>query len=133
MKRTTIFLILTFLYLVAVALLCFANFSHAPHVQRTFLGFPTDKVIHFLMFLPFPILAFFSIHLKKAGLLKTVLLLAALFALGCLIAWGTELVQDLIPYREMELLDFKADRMGLACGCAITFLIQLLFCRKTDA
>lgn len=133
MKRTTIFRILTLLYLGAVALICFANFNNLPDVQKTFLGIPTDKIVHFLMFLPFPVLAFWSLRLRRKGVIKTLLILVAIFALGCLIAWGTEYVQGMLPYRDMDMLDFRADRIGLACGSFVTFFIQLFSFRKADA
>lgn len=133
MKRTTIFRILTLLYLGAVALLCFANFNSLPDVQKTFLRIPMDKLVHFLMFLPFPVLAYCSLRLERKGVVKTILVLVAIFAVGCLIAWGTELVQSKLPYRDMDLLDFRADRIGLACGCLVTFFIQLFSRPKADA
>ena len=133
MKRTTIFRILTILYLGAVALLCFANFNNLPDVQKTFLGIPADKIVHFLMFLPFPILAFWSLRLRRKGLVKTLLVLVAIFIVGCLIAWGTEYVQSKLPYRDMDLLDFRADRIGLAVGCMAMFFIQLFSRPKADA
>lgn len=133
MRRITIFRIFTLLYLAVVALLCFANFSQLPEVQQYFLGIPADKLVHFLMFLPFPILAFWSLAKKRTGVVKTLLVLAGLYALGCLIAWGTEYVQGLLPYREMDMADFKADRIGLACGSIIAFIIQLFTFRRADA
>lgn len=133
MKRTTIFRILTVLYLVAVALICFLNFSGMPDIQKDFLGIPTDKIVHFLMFLPFPFLAYKSLRLTRNGVVKTLLILVALFAVGCFIAWGTEYVQSKLPYRDMDPMDFLADRIGLACGAVATFLIQLFSVPKSDA
>ena len=50
------------------------------------------------MFVPFTFLAFWSFSkADKAGIGKTMLTLLALFALGCLIAWGTEVVQGKLP------------------------------------
>lgn len=133
MRRTTLFRILLLLYLGVLALLCFANFSSVPEVQPTFLGIPADKLVHFLMFLPFPSLAFWSLRPGRFGVVKTLLILIVIFAVGCLVAWGTEYVQGLLPYREMDMLDFRADRIGLACGCIIAFLIQLFSGTNPDA
>ena len=133
MRRTTIFRVLTFLYLGVVALLCFANFSHLPDMQRSFLGIPTDKIVHFLMFLPFPVLAFWSLVKRRRTVVATLLILACLYVVGCLLAWGTEYVQGMLPYREMDMSDFKADRIGLACGSLIAFIIQLFSFKKADA
>ena len=49
-----------YLYLIAIAVLCFGKFSDLPSVSNTILGIPTDKVVHFVMFFPFPILAFLA-------------------------------------------------------------------------
>ncbi len=133
MKRTIIFRLLTLLYLVAIAVLCFANFSSMPDVQKSFLGIPTDKIVHFLMFIPFPVLAYWSFSPKRITIVKMLLMLAAIFAAGCLIAWGTEYVQGKLPYRKMDMTDFKADRIGLAIGCLFSFFSQLFLRPKTDA
>lgn len=131
MKRPILFRILTLVYLVAVAFLCFGNFGSLPDVQRSFFGIPTDKIVHFLMFVPFTFLAFWSFSkADKTGVVKTMLALLALFALGCLIAWGTELVQSKLPYRSFDMKDFRADRIGLACGTVVTFIVQFFIRRK---
>ena len=133
MKRTAIFRILTIVYLIVLAVLCFANFNRVQEVQHTFLGIPADKIVHFLMFLPFPALAFWSLRLTRKGVVKTLLILVLLFIIGCAIAWGTEYIQGLLPYRDMDMLDFMADRIGLACGCMAVFFIQLFSRSKADA
>ena len=133
MKRTTIFRILMLLYLGAVALLCFANFNNLPDVQKSFFGIATDKIVHFFMFLPFPVLAYWSLRLARNSVVKTLIILVAIFIVGCLLAWGTEFVQSKLPYRQMDILDFRADRIGLASGCIIAFFIKLISRPKVDA
>ena len=49
--------ILFAVYLAAVAFLCFGQFSSSQDVPMDLWGIPTDKVVHFLMFFPFPLLA----------------------------------------------------------------------------
>jgi VanZ family protein len=134
MKRAIIFQILTLLYLGTVAFLCFARFPVMNEVPPVIFNIPMDKIVHFLMFLPFPILAYFSLPIRRKGVVKTLLVLVAIFLVGCLIAWGTERVQGLLPYRYMDAADFKADRYGLGTGTIIAFLIQLLIKHpETDA
>lgn len=125
MKRTVLFRILTVVYLAVIAVLCFANFGSNREVPLTLFGLPTDKIVHFLMFLPFPFLAFFSFPLRKAGVMKSLLLVIGLFAMGCLLACGTEYIQSKLPYRTMDPNDFRADAAGLICGSVTTFLIRL--------
>ena len=124
MSRVWVFRILTVLYLIAVAVLCFSNFSHMSEMPRTVFGLPADKVVHFVMFLPFPVLSYFSFDVRKA---------VCMFALGCVLAWGTELIQSRIPYRSMDPADFKADRIGLICGSLVSFFILLLKHKKNNA
>lgn len=133
MRKVWIIRLLTLLYLAAVAVLCFANFSKMPDVPRTFLGLPLDKIVHFLMFLPFPILTFFSIGSGRPGVVKTLFIIVLLFGAGCLMAWGTEVYQGKLPYRNMDPADFKADRIGLMCGAIIAFVIQFFVYKKKNA
>lgn len=133
MARTSILRILTVLYLGTLAVLCFANFNNVQEVQHTLWGIPADKIVHFLMFMPFPVLAFWSLTMKRLSLPKTFLAFAVIFAVGCLIAWGTEYVQGLLPYRQMDSEDFRADRIGLACGTLIAFVVLAFSRNKANA
>ena len=104
------------LYLVAVAWLCFGKFDSLPHVERTLLGIPTDKVVHFLMFLPFPILSFlaFDGYPGKHGTAVLYTILA--FFAGCAFAAATECIQARLSYRTGDGVDFQADFLALAAG-----------------
>ena len=133
MKRTTLFKILTLLYLVAVAVLCFANFSSLPKAPRHILGFDADKVVHFLMFFPFPLLAYFSFPLNKRGLVFTFFAIVLIFGVGCGLAGITEYVQSKLPYRKMDAADFNADMLGLLLASLITFIISLFIHSRKNA
>ena len=113
------------LYLAAVLYLCFGNFSDMSSVAKHFLGIESDKLVHFLMFLPFPILFYLAFGWKTRNPLQSVLLALAILALGSLIAAGTELVQDLIPYRASDLKDFLADFLALCISTVIILAIDL--------
>ena len=57
MKFSRVFKIVLFLvYVALVAWLCFGMFKPSQDIPRSLFGIPIDKVVHFLMFLPFPIL-----------------------------------------------------------------------------
>jgi VanZ family protein len=122
----TIFRVLFYLYLVAVAVLCFGSFNSLPEVSKTILGIPTDKVVHFCMFFPFPILAFLAYD-KYTGDRKKVLLFAIVtFVVGCILAAGTELGQAyLTEYRSGDPKDFLADFLALLSGSVIATWIDL--------
>ena len=113
------------LYLAAVLYLCFGNFSDMSSVAKHFLGIESDKVVHFLMFLPFPILFYMAFGWRTRNPWHSVLLSLAILALGSFIAAGTELVQDLIPYRASDIADFKADFLALCISSAVTFFVDL--------
>ena len=44
-------------YILAVLVLCFGKFESTEDVPMDLWGIPTDKVVHFLMFFPFPLQA----------------------------------------------------------------------------
>lgn len=64
-KNSTCAIIIFILYLTLVAVLCFGNFNDETHsigrwLPESIWGIPIDKYIHFLMFFPFPIAAFYA-------------------------------------------------------------------------
>lgn len=127
MKARTLLLfrILMVLYIAAIAVLCFAHFSNMTDVPTTIFGLDADKIVHFLMFLPFPLLAYLAIGKLPKTPLRALLATLALFFVGSLIAAGTEIGQAYLPYRSADPLDFKADTLALAIGSLITFIVML--------
>ena len=119
--------ILFLLYLIAVAWLCFGRFDNTPDVPLSFFGIPTDKLVHFAMFLPFPVLTFFAFNRYSEKFLKSFLWLWLTFFIGALIAAGTEIGQGLTEYRSADTLDYLADLIGLGTG---TIAVILLMIRK---
>lgn len=114
------------LYLVAVCILCFGHFTSTPKVQPSFLGIPTDKIVHFLMFFPFPILVYFAFdyygqkrHWKFLGVAFTLLA-------GEAIALGTELGQGLTTYRNKDPWDLLADSIALVVASLVVLILVLL-------
>ena len=76
--------ILLGVYLLVLLVLCFANFSSIPEVKKQLFGIPMDKVVHFCMFFPFPILAFLSFDRYTETVSRTLLLVGATFLVGIL-------------------------------------------------
>ena len=105
------------IYLVAVGVLCFIRPSSLPEMEiKTFLGLPIDKVLHFLMFLPYPILSglvFINREQKIPGI-TAIMLILAITGIG--VAYGTEMIQAQTEYRSYEIADFYADMTGIAAG-----------------
>lgn len=118
--------ILFVLYLLAIAFLLFATSDQLPNVKESMLGFQTDKVAHFLMFTPFPILAFLSTDMVSKKWWHSVLAVVIIFVIGAAIAAFTEYAQGLTDYRVADLADYKADLCGLALTSVIVLVVDLL-------
>ena len=103
MTRRWIFRILLVLYLCAVAWLCFGHFSNIPNIKMSYWGIPTDKIVHFLMFFPFPLLAFGGFDKYTTKPWHSFLFVAVLFGIGCLLAGATEITTVVII--RMTLID----------------------------
>ncbi len=116
--------------LAAVAFLCFGRFSSSEDVPMDLWGIPTDKVVHFLMFFPFPLLAFLAFGGYKGQVGKAVLKTAIAFLAGCAFAAGTEWVQTRLPYRSGDPVDFQADALALLFSSIIVLLLVLVKHRK---
>ena len=122
---------LFFFYVAALLFLCFGKFDSMPSVSRTLLGIPTDKLVHFCLFFPFPILAFLAFdqftHTWRSSLFFTL----ATLAIGCLLALGTEWGQaHLTDYRSGDPNDFLADLIALILSSILVFIWDIRKQRK---
>ena len=133
MKKIWIVRVIDIIYLIAICVLCFADFDSVHGVPREFFGIPTDKWIHFLMFLPYPLLAFFSFKPHETSVSRVLLLLLAVLAFGVLLAEATEIIQGYLPYRTKDEADLKSDCLGLVGGTFLTIIVLLLMPRKKNA
>ncbi|MBR5100801.1 MAG: hypothetical protein IKX34_05815 [Bacteroidales bacterium] len=122
-----IFKIVLFLaYVALVAWLCFGTFKPDSSVPRSILGIPTDKVVHFLMFLPFPILG--TIALDFRSWWRT---LSMTTLLANIIAFCFEQLQSRITtVRITDPADLNANFLGITLGLLIAILIGLLAKKK---
>jgi VanZ family protein len=124
-RKRTLARLVFLLYFAAVLYLCFGQFSSLAEVTKRFLGFEADKVVHFLMFLPFPILFYLAFRWRTRNGWHSLGLTLFILVLGAAIAAGTEYIQDFIPNRASDILDFRADFLALCCASVITFIIDL--------
>ena len=118
------------LYLVAVAVLCFARFPESEDVPKALLGIPMDKVVHFLMFFPFPVLAYLAFDRFRGKRWASVLWTAATLLGGCAFAAVTELVQSRLPYRSGDPADFRADALSILLSSILVLILILVQKRK---
>lgn len=118
--------ILLGVYLLAILVLCFANFSKVPQVQKEILGIPTDKLVHFLMFFPFPILAFFAFDKHTESVKSTLLFTGLTFLTGCVFAAATEFGQaELTTWRSGDPHDLIADVCALAVASIVVIFLDI--------
>lgn len=119
------------LYLAAVAVLCFANIKSTPDIRKEFFGIATDKIAHFLMFLPLPILAFFAFDKYTDKVWTSILCTLITFACGVGIAALTEVVQSRLPYRSGDHRDFAADLLALGLSSVLVLIIDITKQKKS--
>ena len=106
-------------YLCAVAFLCFGNFSSMSEVPDYFLGIPLDKIAHFVMFLPLPVLIYLSSFKDGRPPRKPLAVLCIAIVVGIALAATTELGQSRLDYRSGESSDFKADVIAVALSALV--------------
>lgn len=116
-------LIIKSLYIIYIGLVmffCFYNFSSGVDLSKYFLGIRLDKYAHFVLFFPYPFIAWltckYSRHLAKYRKYS----IWITFISGLLLAVFTEVVQKLlIPGREGDPYDFLADFIAITLGTII--------------
>ena len=125
-----LFRLIMLLYLGAVAYLCFANFDKVQDMPKTLFGIPLDKIVHFCMFFPFPIIAFFSYDRKTDRPIEAVAAAVVSAAVGGIFAGLTEIVQGSLPYRTQDIADFHADLIAIGISAILVVTVDLLKMRK---
>ena len=128
--RSIIFSIAMVLYIGVVAYLPFANCEKLSSIPRLFLGIPTDKVVHFCMFFPFPILAYLAYDKLTDTPLKAFAALLSICAIGAIFAGLTEIGQSLLPYRYEDISDFRADCLAIGIAGIRTFIVGVVKTRR---
>lgn len=125
-RKKIIFTALFCLYMAAVLFLCLMKPDDMPQPELYFFGLALDKVAHFLMFTPFPVLAVLMFWNKERKVYADIILLLGIGLLGVGLATGTEYLQSLTQYRTSDIKDFHADICGLAAGCSLSLLMIIL-------
>lgn len=120
MGRKHVYIALFSIYIIAVAILCFMKTDGLPQVEGTFFGLPMDKVAHFVMFMPFTILATLAFIHKETRPSRALAVLLLILVVGAGAAYGTEHIQSMTEYRSYDITDFHADMAGLGTGALIT-------------
>ncbi len=91
-------------------------------MNDSFLGIEYDKYVHFLMFLPFPILFWINLVLKKKSPKWPIVIT---FIIGLTLSAFTEISQWLfLKSRTGDIMDLMADLVGIIVGTIIIFIIK---------
>lgn len=128
--KALVFRIALILYIVAVAYLCFSNLDNVPDVPKHLFGLEMDKIAHFFMFFPFPILGFLSYGHKPDSVWQSLAVIVTICALGAIFAGITEIIQGMLPRRTEDIMDYKADLLAIGIASFILFLINIRNKRK---
>ena len=126
MSKKLITRILFFLYLAAVLFLCFGRFENTTDVPWSFLGIPSDKLVHFCMFFPFPILAFLAFDKYTETPKSTFLFSGITWVTGLLLAYATEWGQaHMTTWRSGDPLDLLADGIAITLATVVVIIWDL--------
>ena len=127
-----IFYILAFcVYIATILTLCLIKPDDLPQPEIYLFGLPVDKVVHCLMFLPFPVLVYMMLFEKARKKWLDTLILAGGMALGLCAALGTEFLQSLTQYRSADINDVYADMQGICLGGIIVLAFIILRKNRT--
>ncbi len=133
-KRARLFKFILLFYVICICYLCFGQFSGIEEAPKYILGIEADKIVHFCMFFPFPILLYLSGKSITRKVRKAVFFSLDALVIGAAFAGATELIQRTIAYRTGDWHDFIADILALTIASGITVIINtiLLIKRASD-
>lgn len=113
--------VLLVIYLISLGYLYFGNPSMDKEIPTVIWIIPLDKLAHFLMILPLPLLSFCSFFKKDKW--KT---LFWTFFISLILVTVLELTQSTVnPERQTELLDLVANIISLVTVSGILALIKV--------
>lgn len=126
----SIFRILLLVYMAGVAYLCFGNFNDLPDIQKSLLGIPLDKIVHFGMFFPAPLIGFFAFNKEPLSPGRSAVSLLCICSVACIFAGLTEIIQGTLPYRSEDIRDFEADCLAIVIATVLVFIINFCLYKK---
>ena len=130
--RRHIALIFLCLYLTALGFLCFADPQNYQSPSFSLWNIPADKIVHFIMFAPYPVLTFITVDIQSCRIVKRMGILILVLFSGAALALGTEIVQGTTEYRSFELWDLAADIAGMLAS-TIALAAYILSTNRTKS
>ncbi|MGM9787322.1 MAG: VanZ family protein [Candidatus Cryptobacteroides sp.] len=119
LENKTLWRIISLIYLGLLCYLCFSTPDNLPSVNDWHFFIPADKVVHFCMFFPAPVLLFLSIGKRWEGARKAVPVVLLCLLVCTILAGATEIIQNFRPGRSMSFGDFIADFLGMILSCLL--------------
>ena len=110
---------LTLVYLLALCYLCFSTPDSLPSVENWNFFIPADKLVHFLMFFPAPVLLYLSLGKHWETVRKALPTVGLCFLICCVLAGTTAIIQNFRPGRSMSFGDWIADTLGMSLSCLL--------------
>lgn len=113
-------------YVALVLFCCLYKFSSTPNMDlgKFFLGIRLDRYAHFIMFFPYPFIAWLLFKYNRAIGIKRKYIFAAILISGLFFASLTEASQELLTsYRDSDPFDFIANITGISTGTLTVYLL----------
>ena len=105
---------LMLLYAMTVCLLCFTHFDGSINMNEEWFGIGKDKIA--------PILMYMAFHTHHGNPWRLIIFMTVTILIGAAAGAGIELLQMTTKYRSCDILDFRADCIGLLAG---SFLVMI--------
>ncbi len=126
-KTNTIWKALGLIYLLTIFYLFLSDAKSLPKdVNFSIFNIPSDKIVHFIIYLPFSILFYksFEWYLKRFTIFKIIIFN---ILLGFILSITTETLQVLNPVRTVSIFDLFANFTGVLIGTLFLTLYIILF------
>lgn len=121
------------LYIIGLCFCCFWDFRGSIDFSTGWFGAASDKVVHFLLFFPFPILSYCAFPGMRDTGTRLTRFCIAVFVIGVAVGVATEVVQGWTGYRSRDSLDLVADCCGLAASVICLQVFEMIKRKRRKA
>ena len=122
-------------YIIAVLCLCLLNLSSTTqNLSFTFLGIPSDKIAHYLMYMAYPVVGWLFLSYNRRLRIRPQYIYTTLAITGIVFSALTEALQTLLTtYRTTEALDLLANVLGILTGTLLMWIFRKPATKVCDA
>lgn len=115
------------LYLAGLCFCCFWNFRGSVDLGREWLGLPADKIVHFLLFFPMPVITYMAFPRLSDTPRRYLRFSVIVFMASAVFGAFTEIVQSRTGYRSCDWMDLLADCCGILTAIACLQIFEAFF------